>query len=126
MCRAQSSERRWQAVPSVSSGPSCQWAHGSPGYTKETCDEESDAVDEVRRLKDESGKDMLISGSISIAQVLHRASLIDEYRLILCPVVLGRGRPLFEELDRSVRMTSTHVNRLERGAVSLVHVPAAT
>lgn len=85
----------------------------------------TDAADEVRRLKDESGKDMLVSGSISIAQALHRAALIDEYRLIVCPVVLGRGRPLFEESNRSVRMTSTHVKRLDRGAVSLVHCTAS-
>ena len=84
-----------------------------------------EAVDEVRRLKAESGQDMLLSGSISVAQALHRAALIDEYRLIVCPVVLGRGRPLFEESDRSVWMESTHVNRLERGAVSHVYVPSS-
>ena len=49
-------------------------------------------VEEVARLKQQRGKDILISGSILLAQALMEADAIDEYRLVLCPFVLGRGR----------------------------------
>jgi dihydrofolate reductase len=53
------------------------------------------ATDEVRRLKEQAGKDMVVWGSLSLAESLMREDLVDEYRLWTCPVVLGRGRRLF-------------------------------
>ena len=81
------------------------------------------AVDEVARLKRQSGKDLLISGSISIAQSLIAESMVDEYRLVLCPVVLGSGRPLFREDARSISMKLLTATTLDRGAVSLIYSP---
>jgi len=81
------------------------------------------AVDEVARLKQQSGKDILISGSISIAQSLIAESMVDEYRLVLCPVVLGSGRPLFHEDARSIPMKLLTATTLDRGAVSLIYNP---
>ncbi len=84
------------------------------------------AVEEVARLKQQSGKDMLISGSISIAQSLMAESMVDEYRLVLCPVVLGSGRPLFRDNARSIPMNLLNASRLDRGAVSLIYSPRGT
>ena len=81
------------------------------------------AVDEVVRLKGQPGREMLIWGSISLAQSLMAPGLIDEYRLVLCPVVLGSGRPLFGEERGSRPMHLVNATRLERGAVSLTYVP---
>ena len=82
-------------------------------------------MDEVARLKEQPGRDMLIWGSISLAQSLMAPQLIDEYRLVLCPVVLGSGRPLFRDGLASISMTLVNAKRLDRGAVSLtcVHRP---
>ncbi|HXV57356.1 MAG TPA: dihydrofolate reductase family protein [Gaiellaceae bacterium] len=55
------------------------------------------AEDEVRRLKAEPGKDMVVWGSLTLSDSLMRAGLVDEYRLQICPVLLGRGRRLFED-----------------------------
>ena len=55
------------------------------------------AAEEVRRLKAEPGRDMVVWGSLTVADSLMRASLVDEYRLQVCPVVLGRGKRLFED-----------------------------
>jgi dihydrofolate reductase len=55
------------------------------------------AAEEVRRLKAESGKDMVVWGSLALSDSLMREGLVDEYRLQVCPVVLGRGRRLFED-----------------------------
>ena len=51
--------------------------------------------DEIRRLKQEPGKDINIQGSASVVQALERADLIDEYRLFVHPVLLGDGTQLF-------------------------------
>lgn len=57
----------------------------------------SDLVEEVSRLKAQSGKDILIMSSASIAQECMKHDLIDEYWLGIHPVALGEGLPLFEE-----------------------------
>ena len=56
----------------------------------------TDAVAELKRLKSQKGGDMVLWGSISLAQAFMKANLIDEYHFRVCPLVLGAGRPLFE------------------------------
>ncbi|MEI9810696.1 MAG: dihydrofolate reductase family protein [Bacteroidota bacterium] len=56
----------------------------------------TDAVAALKELKAQAGKDMVLWGSISLAQSFMKANLIDEYHLRICPLVLGAGRPLFE------------------------------
>jgi dihydrofolate reductase len=55
------------------------------------------ATEEVRRLKADSGKDIVVWGSLTLADSLMREGLVDEHRLQVCPVVLGRGKRLFED-----------------------------
>jgi dihydrofolate reductase len=85
----------------------------------------SSAVDEVATLKQQAGKDMLLSGSISLAQSLIDGGLIDEYRLVICPVVLGTGRPLFRDNVAPIQMKLASTNVLDRGAVSMIYRPDA-
>jgi dihydrofolate reductase len=54
-------------------------------------------VEEVRALKEKAGQDIVVTGSITLVHELMSSGLIDEYRLFVFPVVLGRGRRLFEE-----------------------------
>jgi len=79
------------------------------------------AVEEVAKLKQDSGKDMLLSGSISLARSFIEQGLVDEYRLVLCPVVLGSGRPLFHANGTSIPMKLLNGKTLDRGAVSLIY-----
>jgi dihydrofolate reductase len=60
--------------------------------------------EEITRLKEEPGKDMLIYGSASIVQVLTNAGLIDEYQLLIYPVILGSGKPLFKDIHNRVNL----------------------
>ena len=53
------------------------------------------ASEEIRRLKEEPGADMVVWGSLTLSESLERDGLVDEYRLFVCPVVLGLGRRLF-------------------------------
>ncbi len=54
-----------------------------------------DPVDEARALKAQDGKDIVVTGSITLCHALVAAGLVDEYRLFGYPVVQGRGRRLF-------------------------------
>ena len=55
-----------------------------------------DLISEVKKLKSKEGKDIVLWGSISIAQQLMKENLIDEYHIQLSPIFTGGGRRLFE------------------------------
>jgi dihydrofolate reductase len=62
-----------------------------------------DVVAEVRKLKEQPGSDLLLAGSAQLFNALMEANLIDLYRIMLFPVVLGKGKRLFAEgTDRRV------------------------
>src|SRR5579871_3661539 len=54
-----------------------------------------DSIAAIRELKSQPGKDMVLWGSISLAQALMKADLIDEYHIQVCPILNGGGRSLF-------------------------------
>lgn len=56
-----------------------------------------DPVEEVRALKEAPGRDIVVTGSITLCHALISAGLVDEYRLFTYPVVQGRGRRLFPD-----------------------------
>jgi dihydrofolate reductase len=56
-----------------------------------------DPIHEVRRLKDSDGRDITLSGSITLAHAALAAGLVDEIRLLIYPAVQGRGRGLVPE-----------------------------
>ena len=56
-----------------------------------------DPIDKIRALKERAGKDIVLTGSITLTHTLIAAGLIDEYRLFVYPVVQGRGRRLFPD-----------------------------
>ena len=58
---------------------------------------EGDAAEAVARLKEELGKDLVILGSGELVQSLMRRNLVDEYVLLIHPLVLGSGRRLFAD-----------------------------
>jgi dihydrofolate reductase len=55
-------------------------------------------------LKREPGKDLIAHGGASFAQSLARHDLIDEYRLMIHPVAIGSGLPLFKDLSTPLRL----------------------
>ncbi|WP_219414353.1 dihydrofolate reductase family protein [Pseudonocardia nigra] len=55
------------------------------------------AAEYVSALKQQSGGDIGVHGSIRLAQSLLRAGLVDELRLVISPAIAGRGRRLFED-----------------------------
>jgi dihydrofolate reductase len=84
----------------------------------------SDATREVERLKQQPGKDMVIWGSISLAQSLMKDGLVDEYQLVICPTVIGEGRRLFEDHQALGDLHLVSTRSFDRGTVLLSYAPA--
>jgi dihydrofolate reductase len=83
-----------------------------------------DLAQEVAELKREPGKDMLAWGGAAFAQSLSRLGLVDEYRLILQPVALGQGLPLFKDLTAPLRLQLVAAQTYDTGAALHVYRPA--
>lgn len=97
-------------------------AHAPWGTWPEARIAKGSAADEVAKLKAQSGKDLIVWGSISLVQSLIKKGLVDEYRLVICPVVLGGGRPLFSDDGHSIDMKLVDSRTLDLGAVALKYV----
>lgn len=78
-----------------------------------------DVGDEVRELKRQSGEDIVIFGSGSIVQTLANLGLIDEYRLLVNPVVLRRGKRLFESVEADIELELVDSKTFSNGVVLL-------
>ena len=77
-----------------------------------------DIVEEVSSLKRQPGQDILIGGSGMLVRTLMRHGLIDEYRLLVYPVVLGSGKRLFADGVEPTRLTL--VESKQSGAVAIL------
>ena len=78
-----------------------------------------DAVTEIRRLKAQNGKHMVLWGSLSLAQALIAADLIDEYHFQICPTMVGAGRRLFPDREGYTRLRRVGVRSYDTGVVLL-------
>ncbi|MXV53007.1 reductase [Pedobacter sp. HMF7647] len=78
-----------------------------------------DAMEEVKKLKEKDGKDMVLWGSISLAQSLMQANLIDEYHIQICPVAAGGGKALFPGADHYKNLKLVDVRQYDTGVVFL-------
>jgi dihydrofolate reductase len=84
-----------------------------------------DPAGEIRRMKRVVGEDMTILGSGSLVAQLTPHRLIDEYLLVVNPVVLGRGRTLFEGVTEQVPLRLTGTRTFGNGNVLLTYRPMA-
>jgi dihydrofolate reductase len=66
-------------------------------------------ADEVRKLKEQPGKNIIIDGSSVLVHTLAQHNLVDEYSLLVYPVVLGNGKRLFPDgLRVNLNLIETH------------------
>ena len=77
--------------------------------------------DEIRRLKREPGKAMLVQGSASIVHALGQAGLVDEYHLYVHPVLLGEGKALFPPGQARQDVTLTGLTRYANGVLATTY-----
>ena len=84
-----------------------------------------DMIDEIRKMKKESVEDMAILGSGSIVSQLSQYGLIDVYQIVVIPVVLGKGRTMFEGITVKVPLKLTTTRTFSNGNVLLCYEPLA-
>jgi dihydrofolate reductase len=82
-------------------------------------------IDEVRKLKAQPGKDTAIFGSNRLLVSLMASSVVDEVRILIEPVALGKGTPLFAGLDKSVKLKLIATRGFNSGNVLHRYVPAS-
>jgi dihydrofolate reductase len=81
------------------------------------------AAEEIRKLKQQSGGDIRLSGSATLAQSLMQAGLVDEYWLLVHPLVRGRGKHLFPNGMESMSLKLVESRAFRSGAVLLRYQP---
>jgi len=81
----------------------------------------SDPAGEVRKLKAGAGPDIVILGSGTIVAQLTQEGLIDEYQVIVNPVVIGKGRTMFDGVSRKVNLKLVNERRFKNGNVLLTY-----
>jgi dihydrofolate reductase len=85
-----------------------------------------DAADAIREFKKQPGKNMVMWGSISLAQSLIKENLVDEYHLQLCPVFTGGGRTLFPDLEDHKNLNLVETRKYDTGTIFLNYEPKIT
>jgi dihydrofolate reductase len=82
-----------------------------------------DLTEELPRLKQEAGQDILIFGSGQLVHTLHERDLVDEYRLMVFPVVLGSGKRLFPDGSKKKTLQLVESKPFPSGVVLLTYQP---
>jgi len=84
----------------------------------------SDVVSALRELKASDGPELLIQGSSDLIQTLIKHDLIDEYRMLIFPVLLGKGKRLFGDGTVTQALTLTEHRTFPNGVMLATYVPA--
>ena len=95
--------------------PTVEWNNSS--LMKEVLPED------ITKLKQEPGRDMLIYGSASIVRTLTNHGLIDEYQLLVHPVVLGGGKLLFQDIKERQKLKLVKTKTFPSGVIGLYYQP---
>ena len=80
-------------------------------------------AEEILQLKQQPGRDLAIFGSANLAMSLLQMGLVDELRLMVNPVVLGKGKPLFEGIHEKLNLKLLKTRTFRSGNVLLCYQP---
>ena len=82
-----------------------------------------DVVAEITKLKQQPGKDIIIDGSATLVQSLMGTDLIDEYRFLVLPYIMGRGRRFFRDGTPPTQLRLVESKLISSGALALIYQP---
>jgi len=80
-----------------------------------------DVEEEIKNLKQQPGKDMVILGSPRFAHYLMQLDLIDEYKITVSPVLIGSGLPLFQGIKEKINLKLIENKTFDSGAIGIVY-----
>ena len=83
-------------------------------------------AEEVTRLKQQPGRNILVYGSGDLVYTLMRYDLVDEYRLMVFPIVVGSGKRLFGDGSDTKTLSLVETKTFGSGAIVLTYRPAET
>jgi dihydrofolate reductase len=107
--------RIWRDMPKIVYSRTLERADWNTAVVREVVPEE------VTALKAQPGGDLVLGGA-DLGATFMRLGLIDEYRLYVHPVVIGRGKPMFPPSDDRVRLRLTETRAFGNGVVLLRYV----
>lgn len=79
-------------------------------------------VEEISKLKQQDGQDIAVHGSATLVQTLMQHDLVDRYRLLVYPVVVGKGKRLFKE-GATATLKLVETQRFSSGVTALIYEP---
>lgn len=79
--------------------------------------------EELERLKKQKGKDVIVLASSNLCTTLLELGLLDEIRIMINPVIIGRGTPLFDGLGKKIKLNLTKTREFKSGNVLLYYQP---
>jgi len=83
-----------------------------------------EAVDQIETVKAARGGELLVLGSTHLTTHFAAAGVLDELRIMVCPIVLGSGRSLFEDLKNRISLTLLRYRQFDSGNVLLTYRPS--
>jgi dihydrofolate reductase len=126
----------WPSRSSGDFGPLADFMNNTPKLVVSTTLEtvewqnstllEGDLAEEVTQLKQQSGRTIFVPGSATLVRSLLRENLLDELRLFVDPVLVGKGRRLYESENGQVPLKLVSSKTFTTGVLSLTYVPAGT
>lgn len=82
------------------------------------------ATEQIPKVMAGAGGELLVIGSAHLSANLAQAGLLDELRIMVCPIVLGQGRSLFEDLKNRVSLSLIRVKQFDSGNLALTYRPS--
>ena len=76
-------------------------------------------AEEIQKLKQQPGRNIAVAGGAMVAQTLAKRGLIDEYQIVVHPVILGKGKLLLKDLDVRQKLKLIGTKTFNSGAVEL-------
>ncbi|WP_434612068.1 dihydrofolate reductase family protein [Arthrobacter sp. A5] len=104
--------------------PAQEPSHGAASWASARI-ANGDLAEEMQRLKQEPGNYILAQGGADFARSLVELGLLDEYRLVIHPVALGSGLPLFSDLQQPMDLELISTTQFRAGAMAQVYRPVS-
>jgi dihydrofolate reductase len=85
-----------------------------------------EAVEQIEAVKAAPGGELLVLGSAHLTAHFAAAGVLDELRIMVCPIAIGQGRSLFDDLKGRLPLSLAHVRQFESGNVLLTYRPPSS